>query len=123
MFLCSFYERIIYQVVKLCPRNNTEQHTTHWCKCCKWLKPKTPLCSLLNLNYEINGYCDVRPLNICILHNLITNPFSHELGVVILFIFSAFNLVVLKVWQFFSFFQQFLGVWNLYIKFSNFLGH
>jgi hypothetical protein len=29
MFLCSFYERIIYQVVKLCPRNNTEQHTTH----------------------------------------------------------------------------------------------
>jgi hypothetical protein len=85
--------------------------------------PKPRLCSLMNLNYEINGYCDVRPLNICILHNLITNPFSHELGVVILFIFSAFNLVVLKVWQFFSFFQQFLRVWNLYIKFSNFLGH
>jgi hypothetical protein len=85
MFSCSFYERIIYQVVKLCPRNNTEQHARHWCKCCEWLKPKTPLCSLMNLNYEINGYCDVRPLNICILHNLITNLFSHELGVVCFF--------------------------------------
>jgi hypothetical protein len=29
MFSCSFYERIIYQVVKLCPRNNTEQHARH----------------------------------------------------------------------------------------------
>jgi len=43
MFSCSFSEKIIYQVAKICPKNNTEQHTRHWCKCCEWLKPKTPL--------------------------------------------------------------------------------
>jgi hypothetical protein len=109
MFSYSFSENFIYQVVKIRRKNNPEQHTRHWCKCSEWMKSKTPLCSLMSLNYEINGYCDVRPLNIRILHNLITNPFSHGPGVVLLFFFTHPSILWFrKFGNFFHFCSNFL---------------